>query len=103
MRQLWKAGARCAVVAGLIGLAMLLAGCQSEKPHVFADVPGVGAGGTNAGPSSYVNKADVLHVGDKVKVTLSSPSAGTPPTVHEEQIKEDGTKVRVCKRCGREL
>jgi polysaccharide biosynthesis/export protein VpsN len=92
MRQLRKAGARCAVVSGLIGLAMLLAGCQSEN-HVFEELPGTGTGGTNGGEqiSSAPSQADVFHVGDAVKVTLSSPTAGTIPTVHEEHVKEDGT------------
>jgi polysaccharide export outer membrane protein len=89
MRRLRKAGARCTLILGIMALAIWLTGCQSEH-HVYAEFPATGpeVAGTNCGQPGT---ADILHIGDVVRIAMASPAPGTSSTIHEERIKEDGT------------
>lgn len=75
---------------GILGIAVALAGCQSNAP-IFID-PGISGSGTNGTPQTkYHGPTDILHKGDLVTVTFSGPTSEAPIPQHEEYIKDDGT------------
>ncbi len=69
--------------------AVVLAGCQTERP--FAELPGVPAATNSPSKSgSSVPGSETFQRGDSVIITYSGPGVDVPPT-HTETIKDDGT------------
>jgi protein involved in polysaccharide export with SLBB domain len=75
---------------GMVGIAVALAGCQSDSP-VFPEVPGLpGSQNGGAAHAEYHGPTDILHKGDVVTVTFSGPTSEVPIPQYEETIKDDG-------------
>lgn len=79
-----------ALWCGVLGLGLLLAGCQSGSPNGdFSKTGAVGgtADGTNSVPSERI--IDLVSVGDTLLITFADLPIVTLP--EEQRVKEDGT------------